>query len=51
MERACYLLDISNLSISEVAESLGYEDAFYFSRIFRRLIGISPTQYRASSRG
>lgn len=51
MERACYLLDISDRSITEVADTLGYEDAFYFSRLFRRVIGLSPTQYRASSRG
>ena len=46
IERACHLLDISTKTIAEVAFMVGYEDAYYFSRIFRKVMGISPTQYR-----
>ena len=51
MERACYLLDISNQSVGDVAAALGYDDAYYFSRLFRKIMGMSPTQYRASRHG
>jgi AraC-like DNA-binding protein len=46
MQRACYLLDSSRQSIKEVAASLGYEDVYYFSRLFKKTLGLSPTRYR-----
>lgn len=46
IERACYLLDITQKSISEISYSLGYEDSYYFSRLFKKVMGIAPTQYR-----
>ncbi len=33
-------------SVSEVAGQLGFSDAFHFSRTFKRLVGIPPSQYR-----
>lgn len=51
MERACYLLDISHQTVADIAESLGYEDAYYFSRLFRKVMGVSPSGYRASRHG
>lgn len=46
IEKACYLLDLSDKNISEIAFALGYEDAYYFSRIFKKTMGVSPSQYR-----
>ncbi len=46
MEHACFLLDASALSIGEIAAELGYDDALYFSRLFRQTLGVSPTRYR-----
>jgi len=46
MEHACFLLDQADMSISEVAFELGYDDALYFSRVFRKINNISPSQYR-----
>lgn len=51
MERACYLLDTSNHSAKQVSSQLGYTDPLYFSRLFKKVIGISPTEYRKSLRG
>ena len=48
MEHACYLLDSLNVSIGEVADKLGYDDALYFSRVFKKIIGLSPKEYRES---
>ncbi len=46
IERACHLLDISTKPIQEISFNLGYEDSYYFSRIFKKVMGISPNQYR-----
>lgn len=46
IQRACQLLLHSTLSVSAVAASVGYEDPFYFSRAFKREMGISPSSYR-----
>jgi len=40
------LLIKSELSIKEIANALGFRDEFYFSRLFKRKEGVSPTQYR-----
>lgn len=45
-EQAKKLIESSNLSIGEIAESVGFADPLYFSRIFKKSVGISPTEYR-----
>lgn len=49
MARACQLLTQTVLSVQVVAARVGYEDPLYFSRIFSRLVGVSPTAYRQCS--
>jgi len=44
---ASELLENSPLRIYEVAESVGYTDVNYFTRIFRQQIGVLPSKYRA----
>ena len=46
IERACELLRDSNLSIKNVAHSVGFTDCLYFSKVFKRIVGIPPTEYR-----
>ena len=46
MQEACRLLSLSKLSIKEIAFILGYTDPYYFSRIFKSTIGLSPKNYR-----
>jgi len=48
MEHACFLLDSTEMSVSEVASELGYDDALYFSRVFKKTLGLSPKHYRTS---
>jgi AraC family transcriptional regulator, arabinose operon regulatory protein len=36
--------------VAEIASAIGYTDAFYFSRQFRSVNGMSPTEYRSRSR-
>ena len=51
VERACHLLDVTTKSINEISFAVGYEDAYYFSRIFKKIMGISPSQYRRMRMG
>ncbi|SDO82607.1 AraC family transcriptional regulator [Pseudomonas jinjuensis] len=46
IEYACQLLDSSGHSIAQVAEALGYDDSYYFSRLFSKVMGMSPSAYR-----
>ncbi|WP_148862048.1 AraC family transcriptional regulator [Marinobacter fonticola] len=50
VERACQLLDNSDLSFRGISDSLGYEDSYYFSRLFKKVMGISPRDYRHTRR-
>ncbi|WP_114418602.1 AraC family transcriptional regulator [Marinospirillum perlucidum] len=50
IERACYLLDSGESSIRSIAEQLGYEDSYYFSRLFKKVMGVSPANYRRVNR-
>ncbi|MEO3944247.1 AraC family transcriptional regulator [Gorillibacterium sp. CAU 1737] len=51
MQRACQLLDLTALSVKEVCHTLGFKDPYYFSRLFRKIIGLSPTDYRNKLKG
>jgi len=46
MRRARELLRNPSLSVSDVARSVGYPDPFLFSKMFKRVCGVSPTAYR-----
>lgn len=50
MQKACELLDEYESRIKAVAGYLGYDDPYYFSRIFKKHIGVSPESYRIASR-
>jgi AraC family transcriptional regulator, arabinose operon regulatory protein len=47
MQRASQQLDSTNVSIKSIASKLGYDDPYYFSRKFTKIIGMSPSKYRA----
>ncbi|WP_110930069.1 AraC family transcriptional regulator [Paenibacillus bouchesdurhonensis] len=36
----------TELTVKEIGEALGYKDTFYFSRVFKRITGLSPRSYR-----
>ena len=48
VQSACAMLSSSNLSVKSIAHAVGYEDQLYFSKVFRRLTGETPTGYRQS---
>ena len=49
IERACQLLNSTNMKINQIALKLGFEDPYYFSRLFKKTVGISPKGYRQAS--
>lgn len=50
IETAESLLITTDIPLSEIAESCGFEDYNYFSRIFKRQVGISAMRYRKINR-
>jgi two-component system response regulator YesN len=46
MKKAVELLGATDLSILEISEQLGYETQHYFSKVFKKAMGVSPNQYR-----
>ena len=50
INRAKGLLDSMTGSISQIADILGYQSPLYFSRVFKKHTGLSPTEYRALCR-
>ena len=46
IEHAKKLLENSNLSVKEICVSCGYTDPNYFSRSFKKNVGVTPTEYK-----
>jgi AraC family transcriptional regulator, arabinose operon regulatory protein len=46
MKKACTLLHNQRLSVSDVSRSVGYQDPLLFSKMFKKIFGLSPSAYR-----
>lgn len=46
MREACKLMREQDLYIYQVAQRLGYKDQYYFSRLFKKVVGVSPENYK-----
>ena len=46
MQKATDLIRNNNLTIGEVSRSVGYDDPLLFSKMFKKIYGQSPSQYR-----
>jgi transcriptional regulator GlxA family with amidase domain len=46
IEEAKHLLETSELAVAAVAQEVGYDDAAFFARLFRRQVNLTPPQYR-----
>ena len=42
-------LENTNKSISEISDAVGYENALYFSRLFKKYTGMTPTEYKKAN--
>jgi transcriptional regulator GlxA family with amidase domain len=50
MKKARHLLTQSNAQMIEIALDVGYNNASHFSRTFKRVYGITPTELRSSAK-
>lgn len=50
IKKAKELLANSNLNLSEISDQVGYTDLSYFSKVFKKETGITPSKYRKGSR-
>lgn len=46
MEKARILLNETNMKIMDIANEVGYKDIYYFTKLFKKEIGVAPTSYR-----
>ena len=46
MQQAVYLLANSRIPVTDIIESVGYDNTSYFYRLFRGRYGMSPKEYR-----
>lgn len=51
IQQACTLLDITDMKINQICYKIGIEDPYYFSRLFSKIMGMSPYQYRKTKKG
>ena len=49
IKEACNLLRESNMKISQISHKVGISDSYYFSRLFTKIMGISPKEYRKTA--
>ena len=46
IQRACLLLDTTQMRMNQICHKLGMDDPYYFSRLFSKIMGMSPRAYR-----
>lgn len=51
IQEACHYLDFSDLKINQISMLIGFDDPFYFTRIFGKTMGSSPSDYRKKKKG
>ena len=51
VQQACFLLDSTDMKINQICYKVGIEDTYYFSRMFSKIMGMSPKTYRLSKKG
>lgn len=51
IQEAKKIMSESDMKIYEIASELGFENAFYFSKVFKKVEGLSPTEYKRRQEG
>ena len=50
IRRACELLDNTKMKLNQISLKLGIDDQYYFSRLFSKIMGVSPKSYRTRTK-
>lgn len=48
IQTAKHLLEIGGLSVTQVSELCGFSDVYYFSKVFKAITGLTPSEYQRS---
>ena len=51
IQQACQLLDFTDMKINQVCYKIGIEDTYYFSRLFSKVMGMPPREYKKMKKG
>jgi AraC family transcriptional regulator, arabinose operon regulatory protein len=51
LQKACQYLDHTPMKISQISPKVGIDDPLYFSRVFQKKMGVSPSEYRKKEKG
>lgn len=51
IQQACQMLDTTDMKVNQICYKIGIEDTYYFSRLFSKIMGMSPREYRKSKKG
>lgn len=51
IQQACRLLDFTDMKVNQICYKIGIEDTYYFSRLFSRIMGMPPREYRKMKKG
>ena len=51
IQQACQLLDFTDMKINQVCYKVGIDDSYYFSRLFSKMMGMSPKLYKKQQKG
>ena len=46
VQKACEYLDLHGMKINQICPLLGYDDPLYFSRVFTKIMGVSPSRFK-----
>ncbi|WP_106831993.1 AraC family transcriptional regulator [Parabacteroides pacaensis] len=51
IQQACQLLDFTDMKVNQICYKIGIDDCYYFSRLFSKIMGVSPRQYKLKKKG
>lgn len=51
IQQACFLLDETDMKVNQICHKVGIDDTYYFSRLFSKIMGLSPRDYRKVNKG
>lgn len=46
VQKACQYIELTNLKLNEISLKLGFDEPAYFSRVFTKIMGMTPSAYR-----
>lgn len=51
IRESCRFLDFTDMRVNQICPKVGITDSYYFTRLFTKIMGLSPTQYRRQKKG